>query len=312
MPRRPRVRSLGLNRPPDAADNPAMDDVRPLLPLTAVYGGGGPFGIAYGLGVAHALRDAGVPVETTPALGTSAGSWVAACLAGGIGYDALASVPQVRVPNPRPGLLRGLAFDIFGDVHRPGIRASAVRLPRPVRRLLSGDELPIADIVAASSSVPALFAPTRIGGRLYVDGGVRSMLSADQAPPARHLLAVAPIAGPMFGAGGRAMELMLRREVARWARSSGGHVHIVRPNALIASMARNPLDLFDQARARDVYPLGYEQMSALIASRPAMAEMVADTAVPSLPAAVSAGRSRPRRTARQGRTGEVSGIDVAG
>jgi NTE family protein len=296
-----RIGRPALNSAPLPADNGAMDDVRPLLPLAAVYGGGGPFGIAYGLGIAHALRDAGVPLQSAPALGTSAGSWVAACLAAGVGYETLAAVPQVRVPDPRPGLLRGLARELFGTGTLPGVRVSAVRLPRPVRRILDADEMPVADLIAASSSVPGLFAPTLVGRRLYVDGGVRSMVSADHAMPARHLLAVAPVAGPMFGAGGRAMELMLHREVERWRRRCGGEVHVVRPNALIASMARHPFDLFDQKRACDVYPLAYEQMVTLLATRESLAKFVADTAVPVAVPAPPAPVRRRRAAARRPR-----------
>jgi hypothetical protein len=39
---------------------------------------------------------------------------------------------------------------------------------------------------------------------------------------------------------------------------------VIRPNAQIASMARHPLDLFDQCKARDVYPLAYAQTERLL------------------------------------------------
>src|SRR3954447_27022367 len=63
---------------------------RPARPrIAAVYGGGGPLGIAYGLGVVDALLAAGVPLRTAPSLGTSAGSWVASCLATGATFEQL-------------------------------------------------------------------------------------------------------------------------------------------------------------------------------------------------------------------------------
>jgi NTE family protein len=114
----------------------------------------------------------------------------------------------------------------------------------------------------------------RVGGRLYVDGGVRSLVSADQAGSARHLLVVAPIAGPMFGPGGRAMELMLRRELARWQRSTGGKAHLLRPNAQIAALARQPLHLFDKERAVAAYPMAYAQTRRLVAERPGLAQLL--------------------------------------
>ena len=248
--------------------------IRPFLrvqpercPVTAVYGGGGTFGIAYALGVAHALRDAGVPLESCESIGTSAGSWVASCLVTGVGVEELQSQGQVRVPNLRPGWLRGVARELFGRTRDARVRASAVRLPTLRRELLRGADLPLADLVAASSSVPGLFAPARVAGRLYVDGGVRSLASAD--------LAVAPIAGPMLGPGGRAMELLLGEELRRWERRTGGRAHLVRPDSAIAAMASTPLHLFDRTRALDVYPMAYAQGARLMASRPGLGRMAA-------------------------------------
>ena len=230
--------------------------------LSVAFGGGGPFGIAYGLGVAHALADAGLSFNGVDMLGTSAGAWVASCLATGVGYGELCSVPQLRLPNPRPGVLRSIAGELFGDAHSEFVTASAVRLPSSRRTLLSGATHRLADIVAASSAVPGLFAPVRIGRHMYVDGGVRSLVSAHHAAPARHLLVVAPIAGPMFGPAGRTMELMLREEIRRWEQATGGTAHLLRPNAEICLLARHPLQLFDKSRAQAAYPLAYAQAQA--------------------------------------------------
>ena len=242
--------------------------------LTAAFGGGGPFGIAYGMGIVDELKDAGLSFDARHLLGTSAGSWVAACLATGVTFDRLCEVPPVRVPNPRPGKLQSLAEGIFGDARSPLVRASAVRLSSGRRVLLSGADFRLADVVAASSAVPTLFAPAHLLGRRYVDGGVRSMVSADQAPVAQHLLVVAPIAGPMFGRAGRVMESLLSREIRRWERMSGGTVHLIRPNRAIAGLARSPLDLFNHELARAVYPLGREQARKLLDSRDALAGLV--------------------------------------
>lgn len=260
----------------------AVPALRPFLrvapervPVTAVYGGGGVFGIAYGLGVAHALRDAGVPLATCDALGTSAGSWVAACMATGIGFEELSAQAPVRVPNVRPGWLRGVARDLLGDRQDQRVRACALRLPTLRRSLLSGADLPLADLVAASSSVPGVFAPAKVAGRRYVDGGVRSLASAHLAPAADHLLVIAPIAGPVFGAGGRALELMLGEEMRRWERTTGGRAHVIRPDAAIASLVTSPVHLFDKVRALDIYPMAYAQGARLMASRPGLVRLAA-------------------------------------
>ncbi len=262
----------------------ARSAVTPLRPaprrLAAAYGGGGPFGIAYGLGVADALMAAGVPLRDTQSIGTSAGSWVASCLVTGTSFETLCAVPEVKVPNPTPGLLRGIAAELFGVAHSPLVHACAVRLPTGRRTLLSGEQYPLAAIVAASSAVPWLFAPVRLGRWLYADGGVRSMVHADHAAPAQHLLVVAPIAGPMFGPAGRAMELMLRNELSRWQQATGGRAHLIRPGREIASLARHPLDLFDKQRAAAAYPLAYAQAVRLLASRQGLAELAAPEELP--------------------------------
>ncbi|HEX4016613.1 MAG TPA: patatin-like phospholipase family protein [Frankiaceae bacterium] len=242
--------------------------------VTAAFGGGGPFGIAYAFGVVDELRAAGLCLDGSELLGTSAGSWVASCMATGTPFERLCELPQVRVPNLRPGRLQAIAEQVLGDARSPLVRASAVRVSTGRRVLLSGADFRLADLVAASSAVPTLFAPAHLLGRRYIDGGVRSMVSADLAPAAQHLLVVAPLAGPMFGRAGRVMESLLNREIRRWERSAGGQVHLIRPNRAIAGLAKNPLDLFDQALARSVYPLAREQARQLLDSREGLASFV--------------------------------------
>jgi predicted acylesterase/phospholipase RssA len=244
---------------------------RPFLSLA--FGGGGTFGIGYLLGVAAALTEAGVPLRDAPMLGTSAGSWAAACLATDARIDRLREIPQVRIPDAHRGTLRAVAAALFGEATSPQVTACAVRLPFGRRELLSGADYALADIVAASSSVPVLFAPHRIGTARYVDGGVRSLVSAQLAAEADHLLVVAPIAGPMFGPAGRGMEAMLRRELRRWTARTGGRAHLIRPNAAVVSLARTPLQLFDHHRAVAAYFHGYEQAERLVAVRPGLAAL---------------------------------------
>ncbi|WP_431607057.1 patatin-like phospholipase family protein, partial [Protofrankia symbiont of Coriaria ruscifolia] len=244
-----------------------------LPPLTVVYGGGGPFGVAYGFGVADALLSGGLPLRDIDALGTSSGAWVASCMAAGVTHEVLCALPPIRVPNPLPGWIRRTANNVFGDVHSERVRVSAIQLPTLRRQILSGGRFPLADLVAASSSMPGLFPPSPVGQWLYVDGAVRSLTSADHAPAARNLLVIAPLAGPMFGAAGRAMERLLTRETHRWTKATGGAVHLVRPNTAISRLARHPLDLFDSHKARMVYPMAYEQGAQLLRTRPALASL---------------------------------------
>jgi predicted acylesterase/phospholipase RssA len=242
--------------------------------LAAAFGGGGTFGIGYALGVCNALTDAGVHVAAADMLGTSAGAWVAACLATGVEFSDLCAIPQVRVPDQTAGLLQGIATTLFDDAYDARVTTTAVRLPTTRRVLLNGGKHRLADIVAASSAVPGLFRPARVDNAWYVDGGVRSLVSAHLAAPAQQLLVVAPLAGPMFGPTGRAMELMLRREIARWQHVTGGRAHVIKPNAQIAALARHPLQLFDNERAKRAYPLAYAQARDLLLTRPGLAQLL--------------------------------------
>ncbi|HSP39338.1 MAG TPA: patatin-like phospholipase family protein [Frankiaceae bacterium] len=242
--------------------------------LTCAFGGGGPFGIAYAFGIVDTLAAAGVPVRTSSVLGTSAGSWVGACLAGGVPFSTLRDLPPLRLPDLRVGALQGLTSEVLGDARSAQVRAVAFRLSTGKRLALSGAEHRLSDIVAASSAVPWMFAPVRVGGHRYVDGGVRSLVSADLAPAAEHLLAIAPIAGPMFGPAGQLMEVVLRRELRGWQKATGGKSHLVRPNRAIADLARRPQDLFDSELVRAVYPLARSQAEHLLETRPGIAALV--------------------------------------
>jgi predicted acylesterase/phospholipase RssA len=238
-------------------------------PIAAVYGGGGLFGIGYTMGVTEALVDAGIDLADAPALGTSAGSWAAAGLARRIRFlDALTAMERVvpRFPDPRSGRLERVFQGLFGDdVSCPSVRVVACALPRMTRTVLSGAEHPIGQLVAASSAVPGMLAPVRIGRTRYVDGGVRSMASIDLADPADVLLVVLPLSGPMFGPAGRYMERRIRREVGVWRdRNPTGQMLIARPQPAVVALARRPDQLFDPGRARRCYDLAYRQGVELI------------------------------------------------
>jgi NTE family protein len=261
---RPQRRLLHLHRHSEDGNVDLDGDPRVLgapHPLSMVYGGGAVFGIAYGAGVAHGLAAAGIPVATAPALGTSAGSWVASAVALGVGYDDLDELEVPPLPNRRRGVLADIARRIFGDATHPLVSVSAVCVRTRRRHILDGGRYPLADLVAASSAVPGLLPPHRIDGRLYIDGGMWSATSVDAAATAEHVIVVAPLAGPVLGPMGRTAGFLLDRELRAWRRRHPGHrITLIRPNREIARHAgRNPMSLFDADRARRVYPLAYEQ-----------------------------------------------------
>ncbi len=82
----------------------------------------------------------------------------------------------------------------------------------------------VGDAVLASCSIPGWFAPQPIGGRRYVDGGVRSststaLLAEDGAPPLDEVYVLAPMASHAYDRPRHplcAAERTVRRVLTRW------------------------------------------------------------------------------------------------
>ena len=136
----------------------------------------------------------------------------------------------------------------------------------------------VAEAVAASCTVPWLFAPVTIGDREYVDGGVWSPTNLDAAPAGRdtHVLCLNPTAN--IPASSNVLSVV--RSVSRTAvsvealvlRRRGAAVRMVAPNAECAEvMGTNFMDREPSGR---VLAAGYRQglalvtASAPVASRP--------------------------------------------
>lgn len=249
--------------------NEITDTVAEATPsVSLVFGGGGAVGIAWHLATIDALRAFGFAVDTAPALGTSAGSWACAALRLGLTFEDFAGIGDIAVPDRRPDVLAGIARSLMGDARVPGVTVSTVELRRMRRRLHDGLDHPIADLVAASSAVPGLFSAHPLGGIPHVDGGVRSMASADKAVAASLLVASLPIAGPLFGPVGRVMESTTRSALTRWRRRTGGSTLVLRPGRTFASaVGLRPNALFDVELSRALFPLAYDTVSRRLERR---------------------------------------------
>jgi NTE family protein len=121
----------------------------------------------------------------------------------------------------------------------------------------------VAEAVAASCTVPWLFAPVEIAGREYVDGGVWSPTNLDAAPAGRdtHVLCLNPTAS--LASNHRLLRVM--RNVARSAvsieslalRRRGASVRTVAPNVECAAAMGS--DFMDQEPRSRVLAAGYRQ-----------------------------------------------------
>jgi predicted acylesterase/phospholipase RssA len=229
-------------------------------PIASCFGGGGSFGIGFGMGVAAGLRDAGIPVDQGPMLGTSAGSWTAAALAADVTHDDLLGLAEFYEPTDDPVRVIDMTQAVFGEHRDDRVSSVVLELPLGLRKILSGEHHSLADVVAASSSPPKYASPHRIGGRKYIDAGILRSTSVDRAQTARVLVVVAPIAGGVLGAIGRVYEQVTRAEIHHWrVRSGGGDVLFVRPTSDIVSLigARGLDGILDPEVGARVYDASY-------------------------------------------------------
>ena len=102
----------------------------------------------------------------------------------------------------------------------------------------AGSGVSLVDAVTASCAVPGVWPPATIGGRRYMDGGVRSADNADLAAGAARITVISPLGSdsPLPS------PLPLRDVVARLA-AGGAAVTVISPDAAsVAAIGTNALD----------------------------------------------------------------------
>ncbi len=164
--------------------------VSPVAPMRAprvglALGGGAARGFAH-IGVIQVLEENGIKVDVVT--GTSAGSLVAALYASGKSGAALAGLAEQMDESvftdwafPGRGLIRGEAMARYVRSQTGGLLIEAMQVPLGIvaTDLDSGQPILFQRgdpglAVRASSAVPAVYTPVRIGSREYVDGGLVS------------------------------------------------------------------------------------------------------------------------------------------
>lgn len=168
--------------PPEAS--PPKPAPRPPR-IGLALGGGAARGFAH-IGVIQVLEEAGVRPDLV--VGTSAGSLVAALYAAGRSGAELAALAQSMDESaitdwsfPGRGLIRGEALARYVRTQTGGRTIEQMKLPLGIVATDLDSGAPIlfrrgdtGAAVRASSAVPAVFLPVRIGDREYVDGGLVS------------------------------------------------------------------------------------------------------------------------------------------
>jgi NTE family protein len=177
-------------KPPEVvtpAETPPAPVARKIPKLGLALGGGAARGFAH-IGVIQVLEENGIKPDLV--VGTSAGSLVAAFYATGKTGAQLqwladsmdeSQLTDWSVPFMSRGMLRGEALGRYVNSQLNGAKIEDLKMPLGIvaTDLQTGDGIlfrrgDIATAVRASSAVPSVFEPVRIGNKDYVDGGLVS------------------------------------------------------------------------------------------------------------------------------------------
>jgi len=162
---------------------PVQEAARPVVAF--VLGGGGARGFAH-TGALRVLDEAGIRADLV--VGTSAGSLVGALYAGGIRNQDLVekaiAVQREQLVDfvfPNRGFIEGERLQAYINAALRGRLIEQLEVPfvavatdLHTGRLVAFNRGDTGMAVRASCSVPAVFQPTLIEGREYVDGGLSS------------------------------------------------------------------------------------------------------------------------------------------
>jgi NTE family protein len=217
--------------PANQATPPAMEVMpiavapKPPPKIGLALGGGAARGFAH-VGVIQVLEENGI--KPSLVTGTSAGSLVAAIYASGKTGVQLqrvaetmeeAAIADWSLPLFSRGMLRGdaLARYVNSQVSAKLIEELPLPLGIVATDLNSGNDVlfqrgDTGTAVRASSAVPALFQPVKIGGREYVDGGLVSPVpvAAAKRMGAEFVIAVDISTPPEGSLTGGALEILMQ------------------------------------------------------------------------------------------------------
>ena len=194
------VKTPGAIETPMTVTTPVVPiAIEPVVPLKVLHlglalGGGAARGFAH-VGVIQVLEEAGIQPDLV--VGTSAGSLVAALYASGKNSAQLKRVAETMeeaeitdwmMPILNRGALRGEALARYVNTQVAGRLIEQMKIPLGIvaTDLHNGEPMLFrrgntGSAVRASSAVPAVFQPVKIGTREYVDGGLVSPVPVRQA-----------------------------------------------------------------------------------------------------------------------------------
>jgi NTE family protein len=214
--------TTGVVEPPPAVAVVPPKPVRPPR-IGLALGGGAARGFAH-IGVIQVLEENGIKPDLV--VGTSAGSLVATLYAAGRTGAELGAMAQTMDESaitdwsfPGRALIRGEALAKYVRDHTGGRSIEQMKMPLGIVATDLDSGAPIlfqrgdpGIAVRASSAVPAVFQPVKIGTREYVDGGLVSPVPVRFARQmgAELVIAVDISAAPEGNATGDVMRMLLQ------------------------------------------------------------------------------------------------------
>ncbi len=182
---------LAVSCAPKTAPPPVPAQPRPAR-IALVLGAGAARGFAH-IGVLKVLEENHIPISMI--VGTSAGSLVGSLFAYGYSPYQLEKLAisikkdeLVDLTIPSGGFIRGRKLEDFVNRCVRNTPMEKLKIPfyAVATDIQSGREVVFGrgntgEAVRASCSIPGIFQPAPIGGRLYVDGGVASPLPVEEA-----------------------------------------------------------------------------------------------------------------------------------
>ncbi len=260
------------------------------MKISLALGGGAALGWTH-IGVLRALENS--PITVGAIAGTSIGAIVGAAWAAGE-LDTLEQVARtanfrniVRMLDPtvrRGGMMQGRSIEKRLQEHLGGREFADLSIPLAVisADLTTGDTIvidrgPLVPAVRASMSLPGIFSPVEVGGRLLVDGGVALPVPVG---PARKLAPDLPClsvnlqndfvnrviaAGISPDAGKAASSLaVVRAAVSLSLRNLGRYSLALDPPDFALSPPIGQFDMQNFTRADELIEIGRRETEAII------------------------------------------------
>ena len=210
-------------KPPEPVTQAPVPKKIPKVGLA--LGGGAARGFAH-IGVLQVLEEEGI--KPSLVVGTSAGSLVAAFYASGKTGSQLiwlaesmdeSQLTDWTLPWVGRGMLRGEALGKYVNSQLNGLKIEDMKVPLGIvaTDLQTGDGIlfrrgDVATAVRASSAVPSVFEPVRIGGKDYVDGGLVSPVPVRYAKQmgAEYIIAVDISSDPEGNPHGDTFQILMQ------------------------------------------------------------------------------------------------------